>query len=115
MSDYDIPVEPSTGDNGYLQQVEKAIQLCLEFEPDLVLYQAGVDGLETDSLGKLSVSRNGMMRRNEMVFNSIFEAQSIPIVVFMGVVIQSRLSIRLMPLRTCSLKQLSSVKNCEFT
>ena len=55
-------------------QVEKAIQLCLEFEPDLVLYQAGVDGLETDSLGKLSVSRNGMMRRNEMVFNSIFEA-----------------------------------------
>ena len=84
VSDYDIPVEPSTGDNGYLQQVEKAIQLCLEFEPDLVLYQAGVDGLETDSLGKLSVSRNGMMRRNEMVFNSIFEAQSIPIVVFMG-------------------------------
>ena len=64
--------------------MEKAIQLCLEFEPDLVLYQAGVDGLETDSLGKLSVSRNGMMRRNEMVFNSIFEDKGIPIVVFMG-------------------------------
>ena len=75
VSDYDITVEPSTGDNGYLQQVEKQLQLCLEFEPDLVLYQAGIDGLETDSLGKLSVSRNGMMRRNEMVFNSIFEAQ----------------------------------------
>ena len=84
VSDYDIPVEPSTGDNGYLQQVEKAIQLCLEFEPDLVLYQAGVDGLETDSLGKLSVSRNGMMRRNEMVFASIFEDKGIPMVVFMG-------------------------------
>jgi len=84
VSDHDIPVKPNTSDDGYLKLVNKAIELCLEFEPDLVLYQAGVDGLETDSLGKLSVSRNGMEKRNQMVFNSIFGEQSIPIVVFMG-------------------------------
>ena len=84
VSDHHIPVEANSTDGEYLRQVNKAIGLCLEFEPDLVLYQAGVDGLETDSLGKLSVSRNGMKSRNEMVFQSIFEAQRIPIVVFMG-------------------------------
>ena len=84
VSDHDLPVDPNSTDEGYLKLVEKAIELCLEFEPDLVLYQAGVDGLETDSLGKLSVSRNGMKQRNEMVFTSIFEAKRIPIVVYMG-------------------------------
>ena len=84
VSDHDIPVEPNSTDNEFLNEVNKAIQLCLDFEPELVLYQAGVDGLETDSLGKLSVTRNGMKKRNEMVFTSIFEVKRIPIVVFMG-------------------------------
>jgi len=84
VSDHDIPVEPNSTDSEYLNEVNKAIELCLEFQPDLVLYQAGVDGLETDSLGKLNVSRKGMKKRNEMVFSSIFEAKRIPIVVFMG-------------------------------
>ena len=84
VSDHDIPVEPNSTDSEFLNEVNKAIQLCLDFEPELVLYQAGVDGLETDSLGKLSVTRNGMKKRNEMVFTSIFENKRIPIVVFMG-------------------------------
>ena len=79
MSDHDIPVDPNTSDNGYLKQVNKALELCLEFETDLVLYQAGVDGLETDSLGKLSVSRNGMKKRNEMVFSSFLKPGKYPL------------------------------------
>ena len=43
----------------------------------------GVDGLETDGLGKLSVSREGMMKRNRYVFEIMLENR-IPTVVFMG-------------------------------
>ena len=54
-----------------------------EFDPDIILYQAGVDGLGTDSLGKLNITRNGMQERNQMVFDYVTE-HSIPTVVFMG-------------------------------
>ena len=37
------------------------------------VYTAGVDGLETDGLGKLSVSREGMMKRNRYVFEIMLE------------------------------------------
>ena len=47
------------------------------------MFQAGVDGLETDALGRLCLSQNAMRQRNQMVFNAVLSA-SIPCVVFMG-------------------------------
>ena len=83
VSDHDLPIEPLAGDELYLETVREALEICLEFEPQLVLYQAGVDGLETDSLGKLNVTRDGMRKRNQYVFE-IMLANKIPTVVFMG-------------------------------
>lgn len=83
MSDIDIPLDPESADLEFLKSVHNAIQICKNFNPELILFQAGVDGLETDGLGKLSISRRGMQKRNSMVLNSFVE-QSIPIVVFMG-------------------------------
>ena len=57
MSDFDLPIEPNSGDVAYMEKVQEAVDLCLDFEPDLVLYQAGVDGLEHDHLGKLKTIR----------------------------------------------------------
>ena len=57
VSDHDLPVPPESGDEVYLNTVQKAMDICEAFEPDLILYQAGVDGLEADALGKLNVSR----------------------------------------------------------
>ena len=54
-----------------------------EYEPDLVLFQAGVDALEKDGLGKLKVTREGMRARNRMVFSYLIE-KGLPCVVFMG-------------------------------
>ena len=54
-----------------------------QFDPELILFQAGVDGLATDALGKLNISRQGMSKRNEMVFDLAVE-HLIPTVVFMG-------------------------------
>ena len=83
VSDHDLPVPPESGDAVYLNTVREALDLCEAFEPDLILYQAGVDGLEADALGKLNVSREGMQQRNRLVFETA-EALGVPLVVFMG-------------------------------
>ena len=83
VSDFDLPIEPNSGDAAYMEKVQKAVDLCLEFEPDLVLYQAGVDGLEHDHLGKLNVTREGMRTRNQYVFEKMLNHR-IPTVIFMG-------------------------------
>ena len=83
VSDFDLPIEPNSGDVAYMEKVQEAVNLCLEFEPDLVLYQAGVDGLEHDHLGKLNVTREGMRTRNQYVFEEMLNHR-IPTVIFMG-------------------------------
>jgi acetoin utilization deacetylase AcuC-like enzyme len=83
ISDHDISIPNEAEDEDYLAAIEQAIMLATEFKPDVILYQAGVDGLVTDSLGKLNITRNGMQERNQMVFDYVTE-HSIPTVVFMG-------------------------------
>ena len=82
-SDHDLAVPPESGDVAYLEAVELALDLCFEHQPELLLFQAGVDALATDSLGKLNVTREGMKRRNDLVFERAI-ACGIPVVVFMG-------------------------------
>ena len=83
VSDHDLPVPPESGDEVYLNTVREALDLCEAFDPELILYQAGVDALEADALGKLNVSREGMRQRNHLVFEAA-EALGVPLVVFMG-------------------------------
>ena len=52
-------------------------------EPDFIFYQCGVDVLETDKLGKLSLSMNGCKQRDEIVFNFSKELD-VPITCTMG-------------------------------
>ena len=82
-SDYDLDLPANAGDEEILSMVTRALEITKQFDPELILFQAGVDGLATDSLGKLNISRQGMNKRNEMVFDLAVK-QSIPTVVFMG-------------------------------
>ena len=82
-SDHDLPLPPDSDDATFLETVNKAVEICLDFEPDLVLFQAGVDALDADALGKLNVSRDGMRARNQLVFERMCEHR-IPTVIFMG-------------------------------
>jgi acetoin utilization deacetylase AcuC-like enzyme len=43
-------------------------EVCTVLQPQLVFYQAGVDGLANDRLGKLKLSRNGLRQRNSLVY-----------------------------------------------
>ena len=82
-SNYDLTLPQGAGDEDFLNMVKQAIVLAQDFKPDLLLFQGGVDGLATDALGKIKVSREGMEARNKLVFDMVV-AESIPTVVFMG-------------------------------
>jgi acetoin utilization deacetylase AcuC-like enzyme len=48
-----------------------------------VFYQAGVDALAGDRLGRLALSMEGLMHRDKLVFEAV-SAGTLPIVVTMG-------------------------------
>lgn len=50
---------------------------------DLVFFQAGVDGLEDDRLGRMSLTARGLQRRNAMVYK-FCHSQGLPLVITMG-------------------------------
>ena len=83
VSDHDLELEANSSDEQFLQKVNQAIDIAVKFNPQLILYQAGVDGLATDALGKLNITREGMNERNKLVFEMAVK-HSIPTVVFMG-------------------------------
>ena len=83
VSDHDLELEANSSDEQFLQKVNQAIDIAIKFNPQLILYQAGVDGLATDALGKLNITREGMNERNKLVFEMAVK-HSIPTVVFMG-------------------------------
>ena len=83
VSDHDLELEANSSDEQFIQKVNQAIDIAIKFNPQLILYQAGVDGLATDALGKLNITREGMGERNKLVFEMAVK-HSIPTVVFMG-------------------------------
>ena len=50
-----------------------------EFKPDLVVYNAGTDVLEGDPLGLLSVSKQGIITRDEIVWQKVRQ-RNIPLI-----------------------------------
>jgi acetoin utilization deacetylase AcuC-like enzyme len=83
QSDLDIPLQEKASDTAYLTAVEIAIEASRSFRPNLVIYQGGVDPLQTDRLGRLNVTRQGLATRNQMVFDYV-DAHNLPCVVLMG-------------------------------
>lgn len=84
-SDVDITLPPGTGDHAYLSLLRQRLDGWLErYRPDLVLFQAGVDGLAADHLGRLSLSRGGLRTRNALVLEAVSERRRIPMVITMG-------------------------------
>lgn len=82
-SDLDVPLPEGTGDEAYLEALDDALPRAFGHDPDLVLFQAGVDGLAADKLGRLSLSRAGMAARTERVLDAV-DAAGVPCVVLMG-------------------------------
>jgi len=83
-SDCDIVIPPGSGDEEYLDAIESHLKASVDaFQPQLIFYQAGVDVLGNDRLGKLNLSRIGLQKRNQLVFDCARKVGS-PLVVTMG-------------------------------
>jgi acetoin utilization deacetylase AcuC-like enzyme len=83
-SDLDIPLADETGDDDYLALLTSALpQLIDKQKPDFIFYQAGVDVLATDKLGKLLLSEAGCKARDQFVFEQCMNNE-IPVQVSMG-------------------------------
>lgn len=82
-SDLDVPLEDNVGDDEYLARLDETLENIKPENYDLILYQAGVDPLKADALGKLALSREGLRKRNQRVFQ-VHQTHNIPIVIFMG-------------------------------
>jgi len=79
----DIALPDGTGDADYLLRLADALPQVFEFMPDIVYYQAGVDALASDRLGRLSLTPGGLEQRDRLVLETTRDA-GIPLVVTLG-------------------------------
>ncbi len=82
-SSLDVGLPDGLGDADYLERLEKNLPRVFEHEPELVVYQAGVDCGEHDLLGGLKLTAAGLKRRDELVRDSC-RRRGVPAAVTLG-------------------------------
>ena len=71
-SSLDVPLEDGTGDEEYLRLLEPAVAESLErARADLVLYIAGADPYIGDRLGRLALTKAGLLARDRLVLDAV--------------------------------------------
>ena len=71
-SDLDVDFESGTGDEEYLRGLEGALDAALAAGPfDLAFYLAGADPWEGDRLGRLSLTKAGLRRRDRLALSRL--------------------------------------------
>ncbi|MCK0160928.1 histone deacetylase [Allomuricauda sp. F6463D] len=84
LSDLDIPLDKGTTDEEYLSILKKTLPELLEqLQPDFIFYLCGVDVLESDKLGTLSLTLDGCKERDRYVLQTSYDA-NIPVQCSMG-------------------------------
>ena len=84
QSDLDVPLADGTGDEEYLEHLHQALEVSLqEARPDVVFLQGGVDVLEQDKLGRLSLSLEGVEARDRALLER-FRGLGLPVVLTLG-------------------------------
>jgi acetoin utilization deacetylase AcuC-like enzyme len=80
-SSIDVNLPDGIGDDDYLAWLDNALSSGLrQFDPELLCYIAGADPYREDQLGGLSLSIDGLKRRDELVFR-VARARGIPAMV----------------------------------
>ena len=83
QSRLDAELEAGVGDKEYLSVLGKTLRSVWEFDPEIVFYQSGVDGLASDRLGRLKLTHDGLRERDRMVMRGINEL-GVPFVITIG-------------------------------
>ncbi len=83
-SNLDIGLPDFTRDATYLKILSETLHRLIDtVKPDFIFYLAGVDVLETDKLGRLSLTLEGCKMRDRMVLEAC-RTNKVPVVVSMG-------------------------------
>jgi histone deacetylase 11 len=79
--DDSVFVTRHTTDEEYLGLLDRALQKLEQL--DLLIYNAGTDSLKGDPLGRLAISKEGLIKRDEMVFRACKEKR-LPVVMLLS-------------------------------
>ena len=83
-SNVDLPLDDGLEDDNYLVAIGDLIPDLLDaVQPDLVLYNAGVDPHRHDRLGRLNLSNTGLLNRDRLVLDACLR-RSIPVATVIG-------------------------------
>ena len=83
-SDLDLALEDGTSDQEYLQALEEGLaQAFTRFSADLAIYLAGADSYFDDRLGRLALSKEGLTRRDQLVFRYC-QGAGLPVAIVMA-------------------------------
>ena len=84
QSDLDVPLPENTSDAAYLEALRSHLpSLLARLQPDLVMYDAGVDVHRDDRLGKLALTDEGIYKRDRTVLQTCTTA-GIPVACVIG-------------------------------
>jgi acetoin utilization deacetylase AcuC-like enzyme len=84
VSDLDIDLADGTGDETYLRTLAEILPVLIDrVEPDLVFFNAGVDPHADDKLGRLSLTNDGISRREAYVLGLCL-ARDLPVAGVIG-------------------------------
>lgn len=82
-SDFEVDLPDGCNDEEYLKALQPLERLVQLQKPQIIIFQAGVDGLVGDRFGRFALTREGLQERNRIVY-SLAAAYGIPLVVTMG-------------------------------
>lgn len=84
QSDWDLALAPGCQDEEYVSAVQQSLDYLLRLhQPDLVIYDAGVDIHQQDDLGLFSISTAGIFARDQYVIERC-RALDIPVAAVIG-------------------------------
>lgn len=79
----DVDLPDGTGDGEYLEKLAQILPRVFTWDPEVVFYQAGVDALSTDSLGRLALTLEGLQARDRMVMEAA-RSHGAPFIITLG-------------------------------
>lgn len=83
-SDFDLALPYQADDEQYLSLLSEHLpKLIYKVNPDIIFFQAGVDVLAEDKLGKLGLTKQGVKARDTIVIEQCYK-NGIPLVITMG-------------------------------
>jgi acetoin utilization deacetylase AcuC-like enzyme len=82
-SSLDVELADGCDDAAYLRALDAALERVPAHRPELILYQAGVDTLTGDRLGRLALTHAGLRARDDRVY-ALAKRLGAPIVVTLG-------------------------------